>query len=88
MVITSIEVVTILLRGGKYISDDRLPVTLILGLLVDYRRSRIFVHFAHFIQGQRREPLASFYTVIMLPILPYTSVCACFQEWDNPSAHL
>ncbi|MCR4834752.1 MAG: hypothetical protein K5900_14420 [Butyrivibrio sp.] len=36
MVITSIEVVTILLRGGKYISDDRLHVTLILGLLVDY----------------------------------------------------
>ena len=36
MVITSIEVITILLRGGKYISDDRIPVTLILGLLVDY----------------------------------------------------
>jgi hypothetical protein len=36
MVITSIEVITILLCGGKYISDDRIPVTLILGLLVDY----------------------------------------------------
>ena len=36
MVITSIEVVTILLREGKYISEDRLPVFLILGLLGDY----------------------------------------------------
>ena len=42
---------------------------------------------AHFIKGQRRTSLASFYTVIMLPILPYTSGYAYSQKWDNQWAY-